>query len=164
VSLFALQFAKQSGARVLVTSGSDEKLARALRLGADVGTNYRTNPDWEKWCRSETGGVGVDHIVEVGGAGTLERSLKAVRTGGRIALIGVLTGMGTVNPLPILMRSVCLQGIFVGSRAMFEAMNRAVALHRTHPVIDRVFGFDEFPAALRHLESGAHFGKIIIRF
>ena len=163
VSVFALQIARQFGARVLITSSSDDKLARALQMGASAGVNYRTTPDWDKWVRTQTGGVGVDHIVEVGGAGTLERSFKAVRTGGHIALIGVLAGTGSVNPMPVLMRSLRVCGIFVGSREMFEDMNRALELHETRPVIDRTFGFADFPAALRHLESGAHFGKIVIK-
>jgi len=164
VSIFALQFAKLMGAKALITSSSDDKLARAKALGADAGTNYRANSDWEKWCRSETGSAGVDHVVEVGGAGTLERSLKAVRTAGHVALIGVLSGAGgTINPLPILMRSICMRGIFVGSRVMFETMNRAIAQNRLRPVIDRTFAFDLFPDALRHMERGAHFGKIVVR-
>jgi NADPH:quinone reductase-like Zn-dependent oxidoreductase len=162
VSVFALQIARLFGARVLITSGSDEKLDRARTLGAQAGVNYRTTPDWDKWARAETGGVGVDHVVEVGGAGTLERSFKAVRTGGQIALIGVLAGPGTVNPTPVLMRSLTVRGIFVGSRDMFEDMNRAFDLHRVRPVIDTTFGFEDFPKALRHLESGAHFGKVVI--
>src|SRR5262249_24486685 len=156
VSLFALQIARMFGARVLITSSSDEKLARAMELGASAGTNYKTAPDWDKWARSETGGVGVDHVVEVGGAGTLERSFKAIRMWGHVALIGVLAGTGSVNPIPVLMKSLTVRGIFVGSRQMFEDMNRAFALHQIRPVIDRVFGFTELPAALRHLESGAH--------
>ena len=163
VSIFALQIARQFGARVLITSGSDEKLARATQMGAAAGVNYRTTPDWDKWARSQTGGAGVDHIVEVGGAGTLERSFKAARTGGHIALIGVLAGTGSVNPTPVLMRSLTIRGIFVGSREMFEDMNRALGLHQTRPIIDRAFRFDDLPAALRHLESGAHFGKVVIR-
>ena len=163
VSIFALQIARQFGARVLMTSGSDDKLARAIQMGASAGVNYRTTPDWDKWARSQTGGFGVDHIIEVGGAGTLERSFKAVRTGGHIALIGVLAGVGSVNPMPVLMRSLTVRGIFVGSREMFEDMNRAFELHQTRPVIDRAFRFDEFPAALEHLESGTHIGKIVIR-
>ena len=163
VSIFALQIARQFGARVLITSSSDEKLARAIQLGASAGVNYRTTPDWDKWARSETGGVGVDHIVEVGGAGTLERSFKAARTGGHIALIGVLAGIGSVNPMPIVMRSLIVRGIFVGSQEMFEDMNRAFELHQTRPVIDRAFSFDDFPVALRHLEAGAHFGKVVVR-
>jgi NADPH:quinone reductase-like Zn-dependent oxidoreductase len=162
VSLFALQFARITGARVIATSSSDAKLGRVLDMGASDGINYKTIPDWEKRVR-EIIPDGVDHVVEVGGAGTLPRSLKAVRTGGVISLIGVLTGGGgEVNPLPILMRAVRVLGIYVGSRAMFEAMNRAIALSRLKPVVDQVFGFDEFPAALRHMESGSHFGKIAL--
>jgi len=163
VSIFALQIARMFGARALITSGNDEKLARAIQTGAHAGTNYKTAPDWDKWARAETGGQGVDHVVEVGGAGTLERSFKAVRTGGHIALIGVLAGTGTVNPMPVLMRHLTVRGIFVGSRSMFEDMNRAFEVHQTRPVVDAVYRFDEFPKALRHLESGSHFGKVVVR-
>jgi NADPH:quinone reductase-like Zn-dependent oxidoreductase len=163
VSLFALQFARLSGARVIATSSSNDKLARVLKLGASDGINYKTTPDWEERVREVTGGLGVDHIVEVGGAGTLGKSLRAVRVGGQIYLIGVLTGGGQVNPMPILMKNVRVQGIYVGSRAMFEAMNRAIALHQLRPVVDRVFPFAEVREALRYLESGAHFGKIALR-
>jgi NADPH:quinone reductase-like Zn-dependent oxidoreductase len=164
VSLFALQFARLAGARVVITSGSDEKLQRALALGASDGINYRTTPEWGERVRERTGGRGVDHVVEVGGAGTLGQSLRAVRLGGHISLIGVLTGnTGQVNPLPILMKNVRVQGIYVGSREMFEAMNRAIALHQVRPVVDRVFPFAEAPAAFRHMASAAHFGKIAIR-
>lgn len=164
VSLFALQFARLHGARVIATSSSDDKLARVRQMGASDGINYKTTPDWEEKVRELTGNVGVDHVVEVGGAGTLGKSLRAVRMDGRIALIGVLSGGGgTVNPLPILMKNVRVQGIFVGSRVMFEAMNRAIALHHLKPVIDRVFPFAEVRDALRHMESGAHFGKICVR-
>lgn len=164
VSLFALQFAVMAGARVIVTSGSDEKLARVRDMGVRDCINYKAVPDWEKPVRELTGGLGVDLVVEVGGAGTLPRSIKAVRMGGRISLIGVLTGAtGEVNPLPVVMKGVRVQGIFVGSRAMFEAMNRAVLLHRLRPVIDRIFSFDETKDALRFMESAAHFGKIVIR-
>ena len=163
VSLFALQFARLAGARVIATSSSDDKLARAKQLGAVEGINYKTTPEWDKTVREMTGGVGVDHVVEVGGAGTLPRSLKAVRAGGHVALIGVLSGGGEVNPTPVLIKAVRLQGVYVGSRAMFEAMNRAVSEHRLRPVIDKVFPFEEAVAAYRHLESGAHFGKVVIR-
>ena len=163
VSIFALQFAKALGARAFITSSSDEKLTRVTALGADAGTNYRTNPDWEKWARQQTGGAGVDVVVEVGGAGTLDRSLKAVRVGGHIALIGVLAGGGTFNPMPVLMKAVRLQGVFVGSRAMFEAMNALIAEKQLRPVIDRVFPFAEAVAAFQHLERGAHFGKVVLR-
>jgi NADPH:quinone reductase-like Zn-dependent oxidoreductase len=162
VSLFGLQFAKLAGARVIVTSSSDEKLARALDLGASEGINYRTEPEWGRLVRELTDGVGVDHVIEVGGAGTLGQSLRAVRMGGRISLIGVLSGAGQVDPTPILMKNVCVQGIFVGSRAMFESMNRAIAQHRLRPVVDRVFPFGELRDALRRMESGAHFGKIVL--
>jgi NADPH:quinone reductase-like Zn-dependent oxidoreductase len=163
VSLFALQFARLAGARVLITSSSDEKLSRALKMGASDGVNYKSTPDWDKKVRELTGEVGVDHVVELGGAGTLGRSLKAVRTGGHVALIGVLSGGGEVNPMPILMKNVRVQGIYVGSRDMFEAMNRAVALQKQKPVIDRVFPFAETRQAFRHMEGAGHFGKICIR-
>jgi NADPH:quinone reductase-like Zn-dependent oxidoreductase len=163
VSIFALQLAKALGAKALVTSGHDDKLARALGMGADAGTNYKSDPDWDKWARQQTGGTGVDLVVEVGGAGTLERSAKAVRTGGFIALIGVLSGVGTFNPMSILMKAITLQGIFVGSRAMFEDMNKRIAAKGIKPVIDRVFPLADAADALRHLESGAHFGKVVVR-
>lgn len=164
VSLFALQFAKMTGARVLITSSSDDKLKRAREeLGADEGINYKTTPEWGDRARELTDGRGVDHVVEVGGAGTLPQSLRAVRLGGHISLIGVLGGGGEVNPLPILMKNIRVQGIFVGSRAMFEAMNRAINHHQLRPVVDRVFGFEQANEAFRHLESGAHFGKVVIR-
>ncbi len=162
VSIFALQLAKALGARALVTSSSDEKLSRALALGADAGTNYKANPDWDKWARQQTGGTGVDVVIEVGGAGTLDRSLKAVKTGGHVALIGVLAGGTTFNPMFVLMKAVRLQGVFVGSRAMFEAMNEVIAAKQMRPVIDRVFPLADAPAAFRHLESGSHFGKVVI--
>jgi NADPH:quinone reductase-like Zn-dependent oxidoreductase len=163
VSLFALQFARLAGARVIATSSKDDKLDRVLKLGASDGINYKTTPDWDTAVRALTGGIGVDHVVEVGGAGTLGKSLKAVRMGGRISLIGVLSGAGDVNFVPILMRNIAVQGVFVGSRAMFEAMNRAIALHHLRPVVDRVFEFDQVPAALQYLATGAHFGKVVIR-
>ena len=164
VSLFGLQFARLAGARVLATSSSNAKLERVQQLGASAGINYRENPEWDKAVRTLTGGVGVDHVVEVGGAGTLPQSLRAVRMGGRISLIGVLAGgSGQVSPLPILMKNVRVQGIYVGSREMFEAMNRAIALHKLRPVVDRVFAFEEIREALRTMESGGHFGKICLR-
>jgi NADPH:quinone reductase-like Zn-dependent oxidoreductase len=163
VSLFALQFARLAGARVIATSSSDAKLERARQLGAGEGINYKTTPEWSDRARSLTGGIGVDHVVEVGGAGTIGQSLKSIRPGGRISLIGVLAGGGSFNLTPILMKKVCVQGIYVGSREMFESMNRAIAQHQMRPVIDRVFPFTDVPAALRHMESAAHFGKICIR-
>ena len=161
VSIFALQFAVLGGARVLATSSSDAKLLRAGALGAAAGVNYKSNADWDKWCRSQTSS-GVDHVVEVGGAGTLERSIRSVRTGGHIALIGVLSGGGSVNPLPLLMKSVRLRGIFVGSRCTFEEMNRAIAIHRLRPVIDKTFPFEALPDAMSYMEGGSHFGKIVV--
>jgi NADPH:quinone reductase-like Zn-dependent oxidoreductase len=163
VSLFAIQFARMAGARVIATSSSDQKLARALELGATEGINYQTTADWDKKARELTGGKGVDQVVEVGGAGTLPRSMRAVRMGGTISLIGVLSGAGDVNPVPILMKNIRVQGIFVGSRAMFEGMNRAIEAGGLRPVVDRVFEFDEAVRALKHLESGAHFGKVVVR-
>lgn len=164
VSLFALQFAKMHGARVIITSGSDEKLARARQVGADETINYKTTPDWERRVFELTGKRGVDHVIEVGGAGTLQKSLDAVGHGGRISLIGVLTGFeGLVNPWPVIARSVTVQGIYVGSRLMFEDMNRAVAQNGMKPVIDRVFAFEDAPAAFTHMAAGKHFGKIVVK-
>jgi NADPH:quinone reductase-like Zn-dependent oxidoreductase len=163
VSLFALQFAKLHGARCVITSSSDEKLALAKGLGADDLINYRKQPDWETAVVELTGGRGADIVVEVGGAGTLEKSLNAVRYGGVVALIGVLTG--TAGPIPtaaILRRHMRVQGIYVGSREMFDEMNRAVALHGLKPHIDRVFGFDEARAAYEHLAGASHAGKVVI--
>jgi NADPH:quinone reductase-like Zn-dependent oxidoreductase len=165
VSIFALQFARLMGARVIVTSSSDEKLARAEKLGASAGVNYRTHPKWEDAVRELTGGIGVDHVVEVGGAGTLAQSFKAVRRSGRISVIGVLSGAAAeVNPMPVLMRGLTLQGIFVGSRRMFLDMNRALVASSLRPVVDRVFPFKEAKEAFAYLHSGAHFGKVVIRF
>jgi len=163
VSLFAIQLAKAAGARVIATSSSDEKLARAREMGASDGINYKTTPDWDVAARNLTDGQGVDRVVEVGGAGTLPRSIKATRPGGQIALIGVLTGGGQVDPMPLLMKSIRLRGIYVGSRAMFERMNRMLALHRIRPTVDRVFPFEQAAEAYKHLESGSHFGKVVIR-
>ena len=165
VSVFAIQFSKMLGARPIVISSSDEKLARARALGASDLVNYKRDADWDSLVLELTGGVGVDHVVEVGGAGTLNSSLKAVRMGGTISMIGVLTGVKSeVETSAILRKSVRVQGIYVGSREMFEAMNRAIALEALRPVIDRVFPFEEAGAALRHMESATHFGKICIRF
>ena len=165
VSMFALQFARLAGARILVISSSDEKLARARSLGADEGINYRTTPDWDGEVLRLTQGRGVDHVIEVGGAGTLGRSIASVASGGRIQLIGVLTGRSGEPPSPygLLGKQASIQGVFVGSRGHFERMNAAIASHRLEPVVDRIFGFDEAPAAYRHLEQGTHFGKIVIR-
>ncbi|HEY9295571.1 MAG TPA: NAD(P)-dependent alcohol dehydrogenase, partial [Phormidium sp.] len=135
VSLFALQFAKMSGARIIILSSSDEKLEKALELGATNGINYKANPNWDEQVYQLTNGEGVDYVVEVGGAGTLSKSFRAVRVGGHISLIGVLTGTTTeVNPLPILNKAITVQGVYVGSREMFEQMNRAIELHQIKPI------------------------------
>jgi NADPH:quinone reductase-like Zn-dependent oxidoreductase len=164
VSIFGLQFAALAGARVFVTSSSEEKLSRTRQMGAAELINYRTTPDWDQKVMEITAGIGVDHIIEVGGPGTLPRSMNALRVGGRISLIGFLSGPeGAVSPMPILGKQIQLQGVFVGSRDMFESMNRAITLHQLRPVVDRVFAFEEARDALRYLASGAHFGKVVIR-
>ncbi|OJT23932.1 NAD(P)-dependent alcohol dehydrogenase [Archangium sp. Cb G35] len=164
VSIFALQIARMMGARVILTSSRDDKLERARALGAHEGINYVTTPDWDKTARTLTGGTGVDHVVEVGGAGTFEKSLRAVRLGGTVSVIGVLSGgAGAMALTPILMGNLRVQGVFVGHRQSFEALNRALTLHGVRPVVDRVFPFAETRAAFDHLKSGAHFGKVVIR-
>ena len=162
VSIFALQFAQAAGARVIVTSSSDDKLAKARGLGAVDGINYRQHPEWQQEVARLTAGRGVDHVVEVGGAGTLQRSLESVRQGGQVHLIGVLTGGGEINPTPILRRNVTMRGIYVGSRQMFDDMNRMITLHRLVPVIDRVFPFDQARDAYHYQTSQAHVGKVVI--
>ncbi len=165
VSIFALRFAKLLGARVIITSSSGEKLERAQELGADHVINYAEVREWGRMARDFTGGVGVDHVVEVGGAGTLAQSLKAVRVGGHVSVIGVLAGaVQPVNVIPILMNNIRLQGIIVGSRDGFEAMNRAIAQHEVRPVIDRIFDFDDSVGAFEHLAAARHFGKVCISF
>lgn len=163
VSIFALQIAKLVGARVIVTSSSDDKLARARQLGADETINYRVHSDWGKLAREMTGGRGVDHVVEVGGAGTLAQSLRAVRPGGTVSIIGVVAGTATeLNLLPVLMQNVRLQGVFVGHREHFEALCRAVGQSGLRPVVDRTFSLPDARAAFDHLASGAHFGKVCL--
>lgn len=166
VSLFALQFAKLLGTRVIGTSSSDEKLARAHSLGLSAGCNYRERLEWSKWVGEITDGIGVDRVIEVGGAGTFGQSLRAVRMGGMVAQIGVLSGGATTEPLaltPILHKQIRVQGIYVGSRAMFEEMNAAIAKAKLRPVVDRVFPLGQVREAFRHMESASHFGKIVIR-
>ena len=164
VSIFGLQLAHAAGAQVIITSSSDEKLARAKNLGADYGINYKSVPDWDKAAKDFTGGRGVDQVIEVGGAGTLTRSFGCIRVGGKISLIGGLSGPATeLNPGLVLARRANLQGISVGSLQAFEAMNRCIAANRIKPVVDKVFDFDDVHAAYRHMASGAHFGKIVIR-
>jgi len=162
VSLFALQFAKMLGARVLGTSSSDEKLARAAKLGLDAGLNYKAHPDWDRWVVEQTGGRGADLVVEVGGAGTFGRSLRAVRIGGAVAQIGVLSSSSDAIEIPLLLhRQVHLTGIYVGSRADFVEMNRAITQQLLKPVVDEVFSSSQFPEALRRMQAGAHFGKLV---
>jgi NADPH:quinone reductase-like Zn-dependent oxidoreductase len=162
VSIFALQFALLHGAQVIITSSSDEKLAQARQLGAGYTINYKETPDWGKSVRQLTRGRGADLVVELGGAGTFNQSVSSLRRGGHMSLIGVLAQGGEANIVPVLMNGIRVQGIFVGSREAFSAMNAAIALHRLHPVIHRNFGFDEVPEAFRLMESGKHFGKICI--
>jgi NADPH:quinone reductase-like Zn-dependent oxidoreductase len=164
VSIFGLQFARAMGIRAIITSSSDEKLARAKALGAAFGINYRTTPDWDKAAMEFTGGAGVDHVVEVGGAATLTRSFGAIRAGGKVTLIGGLSGGASeLNPALIFGRRANVQGISVGSTQMFETMNRAVTVNAIKPVIDKIFDFADVQSAFRHMASGAHFGKIVIR-
>ncbi len=164
VSLFALQFAKLMGATVLGTSSSDEKLERAKVLGLDGGLNYRTSPEWAKWVLQQTNDRGADLVVEVGGGGTFGQSVQAVRMGGTIAQIGVLSQSNQPLPIPVILtRQIVVKGIYVGSRADFESMNRAITASRTRPVVDRTYPFSEAPEALKAMKEGYHFGKIVIQ-
>ena len=164
VSVFALQFAKLAGARVLATTSSDDKAQRLLQLGADAVHNYKTDPDWDQWAVKQTGGLGVDKVVEIGGAETLNRSLKATRFGGHIALIGVLTGTSAeVQTVQILRKGIRLDGIYVGSREMFAQMLAEMERVKLQPVIDSTFEFRDAQAAFQRIASGKHFGKIVIR-
>jgi len=161
VSVFALQLARLLGARVIATTSSEAKAERLRALGAETVLRYDQDPRWGRAVRKLTGGV--DHVVEVGGAGTITQSLDAVRPGGTVSLIGVLAGVREpVNVLPVLMKQVRVQGILVGHRQGFEAMNRAIAAHKLRPVVDRVFAFTEVRAAFEYLASGAHLGKVCI--
>jgi NADPH:quinone reductase-like Zn-dependent oxidoreductase len=163
VSIAALQFARAAGARVIATSSSDEKAGRVKALGASDVINYRRTPEWEQEVRRLTSGRGVDCVVEIGGAGTLARSMRSLARAGKIALIGFLAGReGDTNPTPLMMTGSSLHGIFVGDREMFEEMNRAIIVNRITPVIDRVFPFEEAPAAYRFHASGAFVGKVVI--
>jgi NADPH:quinone reductase-like Zn-dependent oxidoreductase len=163
VSIFAIQIAKLHGARVIATSSSDEKLARVRQLGADATINYKTTPEWDAEVIRLTEGAGVDHVVEVGGAGTLPRSVNATRVGGLVSVIGVLSQGAGLDSLKVLMKSLHVQGIFVGSRQTFEDLNRAVRVARSKPVIGRTFAFGQLREALEYMRSGSHFGKIVIR-
>lgn len=163
VSIFAVQFAKLFGARVIATTSSDEKAARLKDLGADQIVNYKSTEDWDAAVLELTENKGVDHVVEVGGAGTLGKSLTAVRIGGHVAMIGALTGAGSFNPTTVFMKAVRLQGIFVGSRSMFEDMNKAIEAGGLKPVVDKIFKFDQAREALKYLERASHFGKIVVK-
>ena len=164
VAIFTLQLAKAMGATVIITSSSDEKLQRARQLGADHTINYRTRPDWEKAVLEITDRAGVDLTVETAGAGTLDKSLTATRAGGTVALLGALTGLkAQINVGLVLMKELHVAGILVGSRSAFEEMNRFIEQHALKPVIDRTFPFDQLPDALRHMESGRHFGKVVVK-
>lgn len=164
VSIFAVQLAKALGARAIVTSSSHDKLDRAKELGADHGIHYEEDESWGDTARELTGGRGVDVVVEVGGGETLPQSLRAVRMGGQISMIGVLSGIATdLDVTKVLMNRVRIQGILVGDRDRFEAMNRAFEVSEIHPVVDRVFSFEDAVEAFEHLQAGRHFGKIVIR-
>lgn len=165
VSIFAVQFAKLHGARVILTSSSDAKLELARKLGADELINYTKTPNWDEEVLKRTGGRGADIVIEVGGPDTLNKTLNAVRISGAISIMGTLTGMaGAVNTIQLLRKRIKLQGIFVGSRATFEEMNRAIELHQLRPVIDKTFAFDQMRAAYEYQHSGAHVGKVVVRF
>lgn len=165
VSIFALQFAKAAGATVIITSSSDEKLERARALGADHTINYRTEPEWAKAARKLTGGRGVDHVIEVGGAGTFQQSIQAIRIGGHVAVIGVLTGMvKDVNVAAIFGANARVHGITVGSREQFEDMCRAIEAKSLKPVIDKRFPLEDAQSAFRAMRAGEHFGKIVLTF
>jgi NADPH:quinone reductase-like Zn-dependent oxidoreductase len=162
VSMFALQFAKMLDCYAIVTSSSDDKLAKAKALGADETINYRQHEDWDKVVLELTNKRGVDHVVEVGGPGTLSRSMKAVKMAGHIAVIGVVAGAGEFTNVPIFMKALKMIGVFVGSRVMFEEMNAAIERTNTKPVIDRVFTFEKTREAIEYMRSANHFGKIVI--
>ena len=164
VSIFALQIAKALGSRVIITSSSDEKLERARSMGADETVNYADNPEWPAEVRRLTGGEGVDHVIEVGGPGTLEKSLACTKVGGQIGLIGVLAGTeGRPNLMPAVFNCVRINGIYVGSSFMLRDFAEFCGSVTLRPVIDRVFGFDEARDAYRYLKSGQHFGKVVVR-
>jgi len=161
VSIFGLQIARMIGARAIITSSSDAKLARAASLGADELINYRQTPDWQARVLELTAGVGVDVTIETGGGGTLEKTIEATRVGGTISLIGVLTG-GTINPSSVMRKSIRLQGVYVGNRRMFEDMNAAFDLNQVTPVIDQLFEFGDARTAYKVMREAGHFGKLVV--
>lgn len=165
VSIFGLQFAKAAGFEAVITSSSEEKLERAKALGADHVINYRTVPEWSKAVRQATGGRGVDFVMEVGGAQTLGESLRSIRIGGHIAVIGVLSGPQEPVSAPVLIgTNARVQGLSVGSRDMFEAMVRAIDFHKIRPVVDQIFPLRDARAALEAMARGSHFGKIVLDY
>lgn len=162
VSIFALQFARAAGARVIATSSSDEKLARLREIGAEVTINYRDTPKWGRAAREATGGRGVDQVIEIGGPGTLRESIKAARVDGYICMIGVLTGVsGEVPTAAFFQSNLTMKGVTVGSRAHQLDMIAAIETNGINPVIDRTFPMTDLAGAFRHQEAGAHFGKIV---
>jgi NADPH:quinone reductase-like Zn-dependent oxidoreductase len=164
VSIFALQFAKQFGARVIVISSSDDKLARAKKLGADGTINYRKSPVWWEQVRDLCGGRGVDHVVDVGGPGTLDQSIKALKGGGFIAVVGLLSGTETtIDQVTFLVRNARVESFTVGSRESFEKMNDFLVANELHPIVDAIFPWNQAVEAFRYLETGKHFGKIVLR-
>lgn len=164
VSIFALQFAKLIGAKIILTSSSDEKLALGKKLGADYIINYKNEPHWSKVVREITNGDGADHVIEVGGAGTLEESIKSVRLFGNIHLIGILGGTTpSLNLLPVVMGQIRIQGIVIGPKKSFEKMNRAIESNQLRPVIDKIFSLEDTRFAIDYLKNGKHFGKVVIK-
>lgn len=164
VSVFAMQFAKLYGLEIIITSSSEDKLKKAEQLGADHLVNYKANANWDREVYKITKGKGADHVIEVGGPGTLEKSIRSTKPGGSVYLIGVLAGKeAPLDLTPVLMQSIRIQGVVVGHRKSFENMLRAVALHKLKPAIDRVFSMDEAAAAFDYLKSGSHFGKVCVR-
>lgn len=164
VSIFALQLAKAAGARVIVTSQSSEKRERATKLGADDTIDYKANPAWGKAAQALTEGRGVDVVVEVGGPGTFDQSVAALRYAGTMSILGTLTGTsGEVNTYGVFHKALRVHGVYVGSVRMFEALNRALTVHRIHPVVDRVFDFADARSAYEYQASGQHFGKVVVR-
>lgn len=164
VSTFALQIAKQAGTRVLAITSSDEKAQRLIEMGADAVHNYTADPAWDQWALAQTNGLGVDRVIEIGGPDTLNRSIAATRFSGHIALIGVLTGVsGEVQTVGILRKAIRLDGIYVGSKAMFQRMLAFMESAQLRPVIDSTFTLDQAPAAFAHMASGSHIGKIVVR-
>jgi NADPH:quinone reductase-like Zn-dependent oxidoreductase len=164
VALFGLQLAKTAGAKAIMLSSSDEKLQKAKQMGADELINYRLNPDWEKQVIEKTGQIGADLILELGGIGTLTKSMASTKINGRISMVGVFTGTeGQVDPMPILRKTLSVNGIYAGSGDMQVQLHNTLETNKIHPVIDRIFPFDKVRDAYEYMQSGKHFGKIVIQ-